>query len=638
MESSRNINFDVEKNYFRSETNEGVFLGMVKMMAGENLALAEHIKNCEENAKRGHRNNLTFLSKRFVHNALRIIQKYLVGTIVSEINESDGFFGVLMDGSQDVSCKEQMSVVVRYVNQSGNIVERTICFFNASKDTSGKGLYESLQSALLDVGLSLSKAVGCSFDGASNMRSDIIGVQARIQETNPYCIYTWCLSHRFNLVLKSATGSSQEVKTILHFAEETAKLFRSSYTRMNVWTEVAKAVPNFNSQRKLKLIGTTRWSSKQDAISAIMNTETNLYVVIKALIRLCCLPNLDGSSLLLASSALNFWLQYKNIVTNFLLHKIFSLLVPTTKYLQNYGLSILDGIKSLKKSVEQLNASILLLDTYIEQAQLFVEKVNYMLMADVDIISLESETKIIFPTEEEKQEIHNQIKNDFRSFIRCLRHEVDERILKDFNESDSIFQEMQYLDPQYAGENMNLISFKELCKINKITNEGEVRTEMTNFLSDFNNRTPKHGSFLTYEEHDDDEEMCLLIENEEDLIETTARNQNKNVKLVPMQGKLCKCLQCILQYFNEKGMKTMYKNIYKLYKYVATLPSTQVKCERDFSKMKIIKSRLRSSLGEEMLESLIIISTEPDIFRSIDLEDILDEIIASSEKISLYMG
>lgn len=347
MESSRNINFDIEKNYFRSETNEGVFLGMVKMMAGENMTLAEHIKKCQENAKSGHRNNLTFLSKRFVHNALCTIQKYLVKTIVSEKNKGGGFYGVLMDGSQDVSCKEQMSVVVRYVNQTENIVELTICFFNASKDTSGKGLYESLRSALLDVGLSLSKAAGCSFDGSSNMRSDIVGVQARIQEDNPYCIYTWCLSHRFNLVLKTATGSSPEIKKILQFAEETAKLFRCSYIRMNVWTEVAKEVPNINSQRKLKLIGTTRWSSKEDAISAITNTETNLYVLIKALIRLFCLPNLDGSSLILASSTLNFRLQYKNIVASFLLHKIFSLLVPTTKYLQNYGLSILDGIKSL---------------------------------------------------------------------------------------------------------------------------------------------------------------------------------------------------------------------------------------------------------------------------------------------------
>lgn len=215
MESARNFNFDANKNYFRGETNEGNFVGIVKLMAGENMALAEHVKKCQETARSGHRNYLTFLSKRFIDNALCIIQNHLVKTIVSDINKGGGFFGVLMDGSQDVSCKEQISTVVRYVDQSKNIVERTICFFNASKDTSGKGLYDALRSALFICGLSLSKAVGCSFDGASNMRSDNVGVKTRILQDNPNCVYTWCMSHRFNLVVKTATSSSQEIKTIL---------------------------------------------------------------------------------------------------------------------------------------------------------------------------------------------------------------------------------------------------------------------------------------------------------------------------------------------------------------------------------------------------------------------------------------
>lgn len=244
--------------------------------------LAEHIRKCEKKAQSGHRNNLTFMSKRFVNNVLSIVQKYLVKAIVYEIDEGGGYFGVLMDGSQDVSCKEQVSIVVRYVDQSNNVKERTISFLNASKDTSGKGLYESLRTALLSVGLSLSKAIGCSFDGASNMKSDNVGVQTRLREDNPFSIYTWCISHRFNLVVISATGSSSEVKIILHYAEETAKLFRGSYLRMSVWADVAKAAANFNSKTRLKLLGKTRWSSKQDAVATIMGSETNFFVVIKS--------------------------------------------------------------------------------------------------------------------------------------------------------------------------------------------------------------------------------------------------------------------------------------------------------------------------------------------------------------------
>lgn len=163
---------------------------------------------------------------------------------------------------------------------------------------------------------------------------------------------------------------------------------------------------------------------------------------------------------------------------------------------------------------------------------------------------------------------------------------------------------------------------------------------MTDFLSDFNTRNCE--SFLNdiyYDDDDDgDGQLCLLIENENDLNEAAPMIENRNVKLKSMHGKLCSCLYCILHYFNESDRKIKYGNIYQLYKYVATLPSTQVKCERDFSKMKIIKSRLRSSLGDEKLESLVIISTESDMFQNIDLEDVLNEVIASSDKILLNMN
>lgn len=80
-----------------------------------------------------------------------------------------------------------------------------------------------------------------------------------------------------------------------------------------------------------------------------------------------------------------------------------------------------------------------------------------------------------------------------------------------------------------------------------------------------------------------------------------------------------------------------YANILKIYKYVATLPSTQEKCERDFSKLKLTKTRLRSSLCEESLENLIIISTESGMFQNVNLDDVVDEIVASSSRVSAYM-
>lgn len=57
------------------------------------------------------------------------------------------------------------------------------------------------------------------------------------------------------------------------------------------------------------------------------------------------------------------------------------------------------------------------------------------------------------------------------------------------------------------------------------------------------------------------------------------------------------------------------------------LPSTQVKCERDFSKLKLIKNRLRSTLTEKSLENVMIISTQSNMFKNVDLDQIINELI-----------
>lgn len=613
-------------------------------MAGESGALADHMRNCEEYSLSGRRNPLTFLSKNFINRVLCTTRNFLVQTIVSEIKRGYGFYGVLMDASQDVSCKEQISLVARYVDETNSIVERTICFFNAKQDTSGKGLYESMRNALNSVKLSLSEIVGCSFDGALNMRSDSVGVKAFIQQNNPHCIYTWCISHRYNLVMKTATNSSTVIKHILCNAEECAKLFRSSYKKMNVWINVAESTPNFHSKTRLKLIGTTRWSSKQSAVANIVSSDINLIVLIKSLIRICALQNLEGSALMIATNALNFWLQYKNVTSAFILHRIFSTLEKTTKYLQSNGLNILDGIKTLKTTIEDLDAATVYLDSYIEEAQEFMIRINSLLTKDLEIKDLDVECNIIFPTDDEAEKINEEIKNDFREFIELLRDEIERTILKDFNDSDSIFHEMRFLDPRYANENKSSITLKKLCSINQNMNEEKVVEEMIKFHSDFTNCIPaeslyKNDDYIAPIDAllEDEEEIFMLIENEDDLMETNMAHGEENVRFIPLH-KNCYCFRCILYFFLKDDRMDIYKNIYKLYKYVATLPSTQVKCERDFSKMKIIKTRLRSCLGDESMENLMIIYTESGVFKQIDLEDLLDFIIRTSDKISLYMA
>lgn len=80
-------------------------------------------------------------------------------------------------------------------------------------------------------------------------------------------------------------------------------------------------------------------------------------------------------------------------------------------------------------------------------------------------------------------------------------------------------------------------------------------------------------------------------------------------------------------------MKTIFPNLYMVFKIALTLPVGSVQTERTFSKLKIIKNRLRSTMANDRLESLMIISCEPDI--NIDYEFVINKFKQSSP---LLMG
>ncbi|XP_021737544.1 zinc finger MYM-type protein 1-like [Chenopodium quinoa] len=84
----------------------------------------------------------------------------------------DDYFGILADESSDVSQKEQMALCLRYVNNKGKITERFLGIVHV-KDTTALSLKSAIKSFLMEYSLSLSRARGQGYDGASNMRGEI---------------------------------------------------------------------------------------------------------------------------------------------------------------------------------------------------------------------------------------------------------------------------------------------------------------------------------------------------------------------------------------------------------------------------------------------------------------------------------
>lgn len=461
--NSNNFNFDVIKNYFRTGSY-GNFFALVKLMAGENHDLGEHLRRCQDSgSSRTSGHKLTFLSNTFVNKALLLIRQTLVKEIVQEIHRNGGSFGLEMDGTQDVAFQEQLSIVVRYIDNKTEVAERTVLFVKV-QDTSGKGIFDLLENSFAEIGLEFKNLIGYSFDGAANMRSTL---NAQIQEINEKCLYTWCFSHRFNLVMKTAISHSSLVDSILQLAENTARIFRGSHIRMDVWIDVVKSVPNYNSQKRLKLIGTTRWNSKQDAIHSVIDEETNLYVVIKALLGVLRLSTLEGDALITVDHILNEWLNYENVVSTYILHEIFDLVMPTTKFLQHYGLNTVEAYESVKSTQRKLNNFEKSIDECFRKAELFIEKTNALMKKDQQIAALNTACEICLSKKSSKQKVTERIKKHFLTFIQALQTESEKRILNEFDTADGVHEEMLNLNPLRANKlfsNHEYVKLHDLCE------------------------------------------------------------------------------------------------------------------------------------------------------------------------------
>ncbi|XP_075649763.1 uncharacterized protein LOC142620249 [Castanea sativa] len=103
------------------------------------------------------------------------IQKDIVNVVVCEtskaiINDLDnGFFSILVDESRDISVKEQMTLVLRYVNKKGIIIEWFLDIVHVASATA-LSLKYAIECLLCEHNLSLSKLREQGYNEASNMQ------------------------------------------------------------------------------------------------------------------------------------------------------------------------------------------------------------------------------------------------------------------------------------------------------------------------------------------------------------------------------------------------------------------------------------------------------------------------------------
>ena len=123
---------------------------------------------------------------------------------------------------------------------------------------------------------------------------------------------------------------------------------------------------------------------------------------------------------------------------------------------------------------------------------------------------------------------------------------------------------------------------------------------------------------------------------EEYMNRTVEDGPEGNENEVEIKNKCCssckECPLCCYQMLRRYKLLTDAYHILGLgYKFLLTLSVTQVACERSFSTLKYIKSRLRSTLSQEHLQAFMLMATEKDILMALDTDTVIDRVAEKSE-------
>jgi len=80
-----------------------------------------------------------------------------------------------------------------------------------------------------------------------------------------------------------------------------------------------------------------------------------------------------------------------------------------------------------------------------------------------------------------------------------------------------------------------------------------------------------------------------------------------------------------------------FPNVSVAYRILLTVPVTVASAERSFSKLKLLKNYLRSTMSQERLNSLAMCTIERAILDTIDLNTVLDDFASRNPPRSIFL-
>ena len=161
-----------------------------------------------------------------------VLAKEVLRDIKSKLKNAP-FFAIILDTTQDVSKKNQLSEVfcnvkIDYHNDgipSELKVVKAFTSFIQVENSSAIGLHKLIKNSIQQKGLDIKNCGGQGYDGAAGVSGKYSG--KKIQDVAPYAYYVHCASHNLKLMLKDAMEAVTETRQFSDIIESIYNFIRT---------------------------------------------------------------------------------------------------------------------------------------------------------------------------------------------------------------------------------------------------------------------------------------------------------------------------------------------------------------------------------------------------------------------------
>ncbi|XP_060870096.1 zinc finger MYM-type protein 1-like [Metopolophium dirhodum] len=325
-----------------TDSIRGNFKDMVILLAEYSPVLSSYITCLKKKGK----SVTSLISWQRQNQLIDAISNSIFNSFTQKV-ETACVFSISIDTTFDISRQEQVSFIVRFVDESNGMIYERLLAMCSTASTKSETLFNIFLNVFNKTNLNWKKnLIGQSYDGAANMRGEYNSLQAKVKSENPHAVYIWCWAHRLNLVVEQGVASCLEAVDFFGILGRVFDFVCSSKNRVFLFEQNQKIRNPNLPVRRLKRVTTTRWSSHSTALNTVLLTWASLVDTLEDLWK--SEASSDASSFLLYFQSERF------LYTCFLFKKIFSVLDPLSKTFQAIDIDLITASSMITSKRGQL--------------------------------------------------------------------------------------------------------------------------------------------------------------------------------------------------------------------------------------------------------------------------------------------